>query len=85
MQESRSNPSAGGAKKTAPPPGCVCEHLEMPTVYDEYKDTRGAWEVVNTAISDLVENRDLIEETNRYYIVGYIVKALSDADLLQPA
>jgi hypothetical protein len=36
-------------------------------------------------VSDLVENNDLIKETNRHYIVGYVVKALSEADLLQPA
>jgi hypothetical protein len=55
----------------------------MPTVYNEFKDLQ-AWEVVNAAISDLVENDDIVEETNRHYIVGYIVKALSEAELLRP-
>lgn len=53
-----------------------------PTAYDEFDGTP-AWEVVDRAISDLVVNQDLGETTLRYYIVGYIVKALSEAELLR--
>lgn len=40
-----------------------------------------AWMVVETAIRDLVENKDLIEQTDRRYIVGLIVKRLHKAGL----
>jgi hypothetical protein len=52
-----------------------------PTVYAEFEGSP-AWAIVDTAISDLVENQDLVEQTHRHYIVGYTVKALSEADLL---
>jgi hypothetical protein len=50
-----------------------------PAVYSEFEGSR-AWEVVDQAISDLVENQDLEETTARRYIVGYTVRALSEAD-----
>ena len=53
-----------------------------PTVYGEFEDSR-AWQVVERAISDLAENQDLDETTPRYFIVGYLVKALSEAELLR--
>ena len=52
-----------------------------PTVYAEFEGLP-AWAVVDKVISDLVENQDLVEQTHRDYIVGYTVKALSEADLL---
>jgi hypothetical protein len=36
--------------------------------------------VVDESIEDLVENGDIIENTLREYIVGYIVKKLAEAD-----
>ena len=36
------------------------------------------WHAVETAIFDLVANGDLVERTNRKYIVGYVCKALND-------
>ena len=52
-----------------------------PVVYAEFEGS-AAWAVVDKVISDLVENQDLVEQTHRHYIVGYTVKALSEADLL---
>jgi hypothetical protein len=45
-----------------------------------------AWAVIDSAVSDLVKNQDLAENTARHYIVGYIVKRLADAgfDVHQP-
>jgi hypothetical protein len=54
----------------------------MPTIYDQFKPLP-AWTVVDQAVNDLIENNDVIEQTLHYYVVGYIVKALSEADLLK--
>ena len=43
--------------------------------YSEFEDT-AVWTAVDKAINDLVKNGDLVEETKREYIVGYICKAL---------
>lgn len=40
-----------------------------------------AWMVVETAIRDLVENKDLIEQTDRRYVVGLIVERLNERGL----
>jgi hypothetical protein len=37
------------------------------------------WTSVETALSDLVANGDLVEQTNRKYIVGYFCKVLAAA------
>jgi hypothetical protein len=50
-----------------------------PTVYSEFEGSQ-VWEVVDQAISDLVENQDLEETTARRYIVGSIVQDLSEDD-----
>lgn len=42
-----------------------------------------AWGAVDRAIEKLVDNSDLIEQTHRRYIVGYIVKELSENGLLK--
>jgi hypothetical protein len=52
-----------------------------PTVYAEFEGSP-AWAVIEKVIADLVENQDLVELTHRGYIIGYTVKALSEADLL---
>ncbi|WP_180955317.1 hypothetical protein [Peribacillus deserti] len=38
------------------------------------------WEVIFRGIGDLVENKDLIETTNREYIVGYLCKLIREAE-----
>jgi hypothetical protein len=50
-----------------------------------YLEFRGyeAWNVVDRAINDLIENQDLEETTVHQLIVGYIVKALVEAELLR--
>ena len=56
-----------------------------PTAYSEYEqDWPRAWATVDTTITELVSNQDLIETTLRHYIVGSIVKALAGARLLTP-
>jgi hypothetical protein len=35
------------------------------------------WKVIEVGIADLVENRDIVEKTDRRYIVGYICEAVS--------
>jgi len=37
------------------------------------------WTSVETALTDLVANGDLVEQTNRKYIVGYFCKVLAGA------
>jgi hypothetical protein len=53
----------------------------VPSVYDEFR-TSPAWAVIDRALSDLVENQDLVEGTLRYHIVGYIVKQLTEAGIV---
>lgn len=50
--------------------------LEHP--YVEYQSTP-LWAVIEKAIDDLVENQDLIEQTSREIIVGYICKQILDS------
>ena len=54
-----------------------------PEVYSEFQNTR-AWSVVDQAIQGLFENQDIDKRTHTHFIVGYIVKALSDAEILAP-
>ena len=53
-----------------------------PKVYDEFVGS-AAWQAVDQAISDLVENQDLVEGTLRYHIVGYLVKQLTKAGVVR--
>jgi hypothetical protein len=41
------------------------------------------WGVVDSAIKQLAENKDLVETTDRRYIVGFILKQLDDNKLLK--
>jgi hypothetical protein len=43
--------------------------------YEAQRGTR-AWKIVDRAINDLVENKDMVETTQRDYIVGYICEKL---------
>jgi len=45
--------------------------------YAAFRETP-AWRVLDEAICDLVENKDLIEQTPREYIVGYLCKKLGE-------
>jgi hypothetical protein len=45
--------------------------------YKQFEDTV-TWRRLDTAISDLVQNKDLLENEAREYIVGYLCKALSE-------
>jgi len=35
------------------------------------------WRAVEKAVADLAQNQDLVEKTNREYIVGYVCKTIS--------
>lgn len=48
--------------------------------YERYR----AWAVLDHALEELVDNKDLKETTRREYIVGWICKALDEAGLLVP-
>ena len=37
------------------------------------------WRVVESALDQLVQNADVVEQTPREYIVGYIVKTIRDS------
>jgi hypothetical protein len=52
--------------------------IELSHPYRQYEKT-GLWNIVESVIDELVENQDLIENTPRPYIVGYICKRLSEA------
>jgi hypothetical protein len=43
--------------------------------YEMQKGT-AVWKIMDNAINDLVENKDLLEKTRRDYIVGYICNKL---------
>ena len=45
--------------------------------YVQFVDT-DAWSILNAALDELVKNGDLVEQTNRDYIVGYLCKALAE-------
>jgi len=47
--------------------------------YAAYEGTRN-WKVLDHAIDELVTNSDLIERTDRAYIVGFLCKALDMKD-----
>lgn len=51
--------------------------MEHGASYVKYKSTP-LWTVIEKAIADLVDNQDLIEQTRREYIVGYICKKVLD-------
>jgi hypothetical protein len=44
--------------------------------YTAYEGT-ATWKLIDQAIGELVANRDLIEQTQHAYIVGYLCKTLS--------
>jgi hypothetical protein len=43
--------------------------------YEAQRETP-VWKIVDRAINDLVDNKDIVETTHRDYIVGYICKKL---------
>lgn len=38
------------------------------------------WAILNVAFDELVGNGDIVEQTNRDYIVGYLCKALAERE-----
>jgi hypothetical protein len=44
--------------------------------YTKFENTL-LWKVVDTAISDLLENRDVKLSTSREYVVGYLCQQLA--------
>jgi hypothetical protein len=50
--------------------------------YNQLQATE-TWSVVDDAIKQLAENKDLVETTDRRYIVGFILKQLDDNKLLK--
>lgn len=65
---------------TTKEPGSKTKRIEEMSSDTPYDVFRGAeiWNVVDKAISDLVKNNDLIENTRRDYIVGYICQKLQE-------
>lgn len=51
--------------------------------YQEYEG-HAAWDIVEQAVNDLIENGDLEAITPRAYIVGYMIKRLADEEMLTP-
>jgi hypothetical protein len=47
--------------------------------YEALKET-DLWVIIGGAIEDLVSNQDILENTPREYIVGYLVKKLVEAE-----
>lgn len=45
--------------------------------YKDYMDAT-AWKVIESALADLVENKDIVITTHQDYVIGYLVKALVD-------
>lgn len=42
-------------------------------------ENKQLWLVIDEAINDLVENRDITETTHRSYIVGYLCKKIDES------
>lgn len=49
--------------------------VSMEHPYTKY-ESHPLWKIIERAIDDLVENSDLVEQTAREYIVGYICKKI---------
>ena len=43
--------------------------------YTQYENSY-LWDTVQRAVTDLVENKDLILQTREEYVIGYICKAI---------
>ncbi len=56
----------------------------MKTKKNAYQEFEGlpAWAVIEQAIESLVQNKDLIEQTDRRYIVGLLVRRLNEKEML---
>jgi hypothetical protein len=50
--------------------------------YDKYHNLK-LWKVLEKSIKDLVKNQDLQETTDRYYIIGYLIKNIDKHGLLK--
>jgi hypothetical protein len=59
------------------------EQKPSSSLYDEYTKSQ-LWIFVNEAITDLVDNDDIVEKMRRDYIVGYICKKLQGIADMQP-
>jgi len=53
----------------------MSESLQHP--YVQFAGTK-TWRVLDAAITALVKNHDVVEQTDRKYIVGLLCKALAD-------
>jgi hypothetical protein len=51
--------------------------MTISTPYDPHRES-DVWKVIDEAIRDLVNNHDLVENTRRDYIVGYICQKLQE-------
>ena len=49
--------------------------MSTPHPYQDLEKT-AVWKAIDKAVADLVQNGDLIEETARPYIVGYLTKSV---------
>lgn len=65
--------SGRAARKTK-----IGDKIEHP--YTEFEGTK-LWRVIDKALDDLVENRDLTETTDRRYIVGYLCKRIVKSNI----
>jgi hypothetical protein len=57
------------------------KQMKIKYPYSELEKT-AAWVVIDKIIGDLVENKDIIEQTDRKYIAGYLIRELANANLL---
>jgi hypothetical protein len=51
--------------------------------YEEFERVP-AWAILEQAIASLVRNKDLVEQTDRRYIVGFLIKKLNENGILTP-
>jgi hypothetical protein len=52
---------------------------ELKHPYVRFVET-DTWTILNVALDELVENGDIVEQTKRDYIVGYLCKALAERE-----
>ncbi len=61
----------------------ITEHVSSTNPYEMFGGTQ-VWKIVEKTINDLVDNNDIIEKTQRDYIVGYICKDLQGIVTAEP-
>ncbi len=64
-------------QKTTKKLSLLWRKIKVAKIYEKYMETN-IWKVLDRAFSDLVENQDIEERTDRNYLIGYLIKCLEE-------